>query len=316
MTISAGTIIPYGGSSAPTGFLLCDGSAVSRTTYSTLFGVIGTTFGSGDGSTTFNVPDLRGRVVAGKDDMGGTAANRLTSTTMSPDGVTLGATGGEQTHTLVTSEMPSHAHRIWSSDGGGSGSNVAGFGSSSISEACGLIPIGGTESYYSTFNAGHAVMESTGGGGAHNNVQPTLILNYIIAIQDVSGTGTVTSVAMTGDGVIFNSTVSGSPITTSGTLAPSLLTQAANTVLAGPTSGAAATPTFRALVGADLPNPSSSTLGGVESYAPVAHQFLTGISTSGVPSSAQPAFSDLSGSVSANQMAYPDYISYTFFGGV
>jgi hypothetical protein len=70
------------------------------------------------------------------------------------------------------------------------------------------------------------------------------------------------------------------------------------------------------LPAAQLPNPSSSTLGGVESYAPVAHQFLTGISTSGVPSSAQPAFSDLTGTGTVKQMAYPDYISYTFFGGV
>lgn len=187
MGISAGTIIPYGGSSAPSGFLLCDGSAVSRTTYSILFGVIGTTFGVGDGSTTFNLPDLRGRVPAGKDNMGGSAASRLTSTTMSPDGNTLGATGGAQTHTLVTSEMPAHAHRIWSSSGGGSGSTVAGFGSASISTACGLIPIGGTAAWYSSFAAGHAVMEDTGGDGAHKNVQPTLILTYIIAYQDDSG---------------------------------------------------------------------------------------------------------------------------------
>src|SRR5260370_42412322 len=94
--------------------MVFDGRAVSRSTYSTLFGVISTTFGVGDGSTTFNVPDLRGRVVAGKDNMGGSAASRLTSTTMSPDGITLGATGGEQTHTLVTSEMPSHTHTVTS----------------------------------------------------------------------------------------------------------------------------------------------------------------------------------------------------------
>ena len=189
MGISAGTIIPYGGSSAPSGFLLCDGSAVSRTTYSTLFGVIGTTFGVGDGSTTFNLPDLRGRVPAGKDNMGGSAASRLTGTTMSPDGNTLGATGGSQTHTLTTSEMPAHAHRIWSSSGGGSGSTVAVCGASTISTACGLVPIGGTDAYYSTFNAGHAVMEDTGGDGAHDNVQPTLIVSYIIATENDSGGG-------------------------------------------------------------------------------------------------------------------------------
>jgi microcystin-dependent protein len=340
MTISAGTIIPYGGSSAPSGFLLCDGSAVSRTTYSTLFGVISTTFGSGDGSTTFNVPDLRGRVVAGKDNMGGSAASRLTGTTMSPDGNTLGATGGEQTHTLTTGELashthtasvtdPGHHHDLWGSNANAN-NNYAGFGQSFITGVMGEVGTasGGTPAAYTNAGAGHQlVIDSTtgttvsnataGSGTAHNNVQPTLILNYIIATVDTAaGTGTVTSVAMTGDGVIFNSTVSGSPVTTSGTLAPSLLTQTANTVLAGPTSGGAATPTFRALVGADLPNPSSSTLGGIQSLAAVSHKWINEISTAGVPSAIQPDFSDLSGSVQVTQMAYPDYISYTFFGGV
>lgn len=60
-----GTVLPYAGSSAPTGFLMCDGAAVSRTTYADLFAVISTTFGAGDGSTTFNVPDLRGRFAIG-----------------------------------------------------------------------------------------------------------------------------------------------------------------------------------------------------------------------------------------------------------
>lgn len=62
-----GSVIPYAGKSAPDGWLLCDGAAVSRTTYADLFAVIGTTFGSGDGSTTFNLPDLRGRVAVGVD---------------------------------------------------------------------------------------------------------------------------------------------------------------------------------------------------------------------------------------------------------
>lgn len=75
--LAPGIILPYAGSAAPTGWLLCFGQAVSRTTYAGLFSAIGTTFGVGDGSTTFNVPDLRGRVAAGEDDMGGTAANRL-----------------------------------------------------------------------------------------------------------------------------------------------------------------------------------------------------------------------------------------------
>ncbi|MEM7179569.1 MAG: phage tail protein [Spirochaetota bacterium] len=63
--VPVGTTLPYAGSSAPTGFLLCDGSAVSRTTYADLFAILGTTWGSGDGSTTFNLPDARAAVPAG-----------------------------------------------------------------------------------------------------------------------------------------------------------------------------------------------------------------------------------------------------------
>jgi len=89
-----GVVLPYAGASAPTGWLLCYGQAVSRTTYADLFTAISTTYGAGDGSTTFNVPDLRGRVPAGKDNMGGTAANRLTAGGSGVTGTTLGAAGG------------------------------------------------------------------------------------------------------------------------------------------------------------------------------------------------------------------------------
>lgn len=78
--------------------------------------------------------------------------------------------------------------------------------------------------------------------------------------------------------------------------------QAANKVYAGPTSGAPASPTFRSLVGADLPNPAATTLGGVKSLAAVSHQFLTSIGTDGTPTQAQPAFTDIAGSVAASQM--------------
>lgn len=125
------------------------------------------------------------------------------------------------------------------------------------------------------------------------------------------GTGTVTSVALTSAGVLYS--VSGSPITTSGTLALNLLTQVKNTILAGPTTGANAAPTMRLLVGADLPNPSSTTLGGVQSAAAVTNQWINSISTSGVPSLSQPAFSNISGSVAAAQLPNP---SSTTLGGV
>lgn len=76
--VPAGAMFPFAGTAAPTGYLLCDGSAVSRSTYAALFTAIGTVWGAGDGTTTFNLPDMRGRVAAGRDDMGGTNAQRLT----------------------------------------------------------------------------------------------------------------------------------------------------------------------------------------------------------------------------------------------
>ena len=105
-----GTILPYAGTAAPTGYLLCDGSAISRATNSDLFTLIGTTYGVGDGSTTFNIPDLRGRVIAGQDDMGGTSANTLTDAQADQLGGTLGA----EDHTLTSAEsgMPAHSHKV------------------------------------------------------------------------------------------------------------------------------------------------------------------------------------------------------------
>lgn len=103
---ASGTIPPWLAGS----WLFCDGSAVSRTTYALLFAAIGTTWGVGDGSTTFNLPDLRGRVTAGRDDMGGSAASRLTSAGSGVDGATLGDTGGAQSVTLTSTELPAHTH--------------------------------------------------------------------------------------------------------------------------------------------------------------------------------------------------------------
>lgn len=155
--IPTGAMIPYAGASAPTGYLFCYGQAVNRTDYAALHTAIGTVYGTGDGSTTFNLPDLRGRVVAGKDDMGGTSANRLTNQTGGLDGDTLAATGGAETHTLTTAQMPSHTHPLTTGSSTGTGFNRT------------------TSTAGSTTNS-----NSTGGDGAHNNVQPTIISNYII----------------------------------------------------------------------------------------------------------------------------------------
>ena len=92
--VPAGALNAYAGATAPTGWLLCYGQSILRATYATLFTAIGTTYGTASG-TTFNLPDMRGRVVAGQDDMGGTSANRLTTPI---NGDTLGAAGGTEAH--------------------------------------------------------------------------------------------------------------------------------------------------------------------------------------------------------------------------
>jgi microcystin-dependent protein len=111
-TVPLGAVIDFWGTVPPDSYLFPVGQALSRTTYAALFAVIGTAGGVGDGSTTFNLPDYRGRVGAGKDNMGGAAASRLTTAGSGVDGATLGAAGGEQTHLLTTTEMPSHSHTV------------------------------------------------------------------------------------------------------------------------------------------------------------------------------------------------------------
>jgi microcystin-dependent protein len=106
-TVPLGAFLPYAGTTAPNSkFALPFGQAISRSTYATLFSLVSTTFGTGDGSTTFNILDLRGRVAAGKDDMGGSAANRLTNAGSGITGTNLGASGGAETVTLITGNLP------------------------------------------------------------------------------------------------------------------------------------------------------------------------------------------------------------------
>lgn len=156
--VPPGTIMAFASTYAPNGWLLCGGQAVSRTTYAALFAVIGGYYGGGDGSTTFNVPDLRGRVIAGLDNMALGAAGRVTVIA----GTTLGAAGGAQVHTLTANEIPPHSHTL----GNGSGSDASGTRSG---QTTGLIS-----------NASIAYSGATGGGSWHNNMQPTMMLSYII----------------------------------------------------------------------------------------------------------------------------------------
>ena len=178
--------MPYAGSTAPTGYLLCDGSAVNRTTYAALFAITSTTYGVGNGSTTFNLPDLRGRVPVGVDG----AAARLDASDA------LGNSGGAQKHTLVTGEMPVHQHDpgsfATSSDGAHthtfSGNqittNTATGGSNAITTL--VNNAGGNNDATTTSNGAHthSVTSGTSGGAGsgnpHNNMQPYQITQYII----------------------------------------------------------------------------------------------------------------------------------------
>lgn len=137
--------------SPSSGWLVCDGSAVSRTTYATLFAAISTVFGVGDGSTTFNVPDYRGRVIVGA----GTGPGLTIRST--------GTTGGEETHLLTSTEMPGHAHGTQdttSTTGGAAGANNM------------AVLTGNTATGIATGSAG--------GGAAHNNMPPFGVANVFI----------------------------------------------------------------------------------------------------------------------------------------
>lgn len=187
--VPAGCVMPYAGGTEPSGWILCYGQAISRTTYSALFIAIGTVYGTGDGSTTFNVPDIRGRVIAGQDDMGGTSANRLTGLSGGVDGDVLGGTGGEEAHALTSAENASHTHSgsglTAASDGAHTHSVTAvGSGGFVVANTSGSSAAGSSSLTTSSSGAHtHSISGTTGSSGsgtAHNNVQPTIILNYII----------------------------------------------------------------------------------------------------------------------------------------
>jgi hypothetical protein len=185
---------------------------------------------------------------------------------------------------------------LWSStatptlgQNGGTGGSLTLQGSTSGSAAIGVKAAAGS----TTFNL-------PVGNGSVNNV---LITDGSGNTSWVSaGSGTVSSVGMTVPNIL---SVTPSSITSTGTFAVSLANENANLVFSGPTTGGAATPTFRSLVGADLPNPSASTLGGTQSAAAVSHQWINTISTSGVPGLTQPAFTDISGVITAAQCPNP-----------
>jgi microcystin-dependent protein len=181
--VPIGEVKAFAGNTPPQGWLFCYGQAVSRTTYAALFAVIGTKFGAGDGGSTFNLPDCRGRVLIGRDDMGGPAAKRITTAASGIDGTLLGAAGGAESVKLTVAQMPSHNHGGTTGAAGAhshtfmrprgdenweNGNRNAWWGSSNVTETTSAAP-----------NHTHSI-SAEGGGQAHTNVQPSIILNYII----------------------------------------------------------------------------------------------------------------------------------------
>lgn len=165
--IPSGAILPYGGASAPSGFVLCDGSAISRTAYAALFAILGTAYGAGNGSTTFNVPDLKGR-----SPLGSGAGSGLTART-------IGQSGGEESHALSANENGQHTHAATVTDPGHNHAvgRLVGFtlGPNDAVENQGT-------SYNSQLNTtGISVSNANSGlGTAHNTMHPYCVTNFII----------------------------------------------------------------------------------------------------------------------------------------
>lgn len=167
-TVPTASIFEYAGETAPQGFLLCDGSEVSRTTFASLFAIVGTSYGTPSNNSVFKLPDARGRVFVG-----------------SEDSYSVGDTGGEEEHQLTASENPTHKHDVTDpghthggvyyilSVGGLSFRHLSSFSSTQYDP---LDPYHlNTES-----STTGVTVQNAGSGSGHNNVQPSLATNYII----------------------------------------------------------------------------------------------------------------------------------------
>lgn len=169
-----GELTPYAGATAPAGTLLCFGQAISRTAYVGLFTALGTTHGAGDGSTTFNLPDMRGRAAAGKSDMGGSDAGNLAG------GGTLGAALGAQTNTASTSVSGATSGSLSVAVNGTTSPETEGFVAAAASGS-------GAAQFQHTHNfngsggtSGSLFVAASGVSGAFSVVQPSRVLNYLI----------------------------------------------------------------------------------------------------------------------------------------
>lgn len=177
-----GAITQYAGSSAPSGWLICDGSPIDRTDFAALFAIVGSTYGNGNGVDTFNIPDMRGKVAVGKAASGTFAA--------------LNASGGEEQHTQTVAELAQHSHGV--NDPGhahgvadpGHTHRIAAFGTSGsyglvdsqhASSSGANVQTGASGTGIGIFGSGTGIFLSvTGSNQAFNVLQPYRVLNYII----------------------------------------------------------------------------------------------------------------------------------------
>lgn len=179
-SVPLGGGLDYWGADVPnTSFAFPAGQAISRSTYSALFTLIGTTHGVGDGSSTFNLPDKTGRVSAMKE----ASATRLTSTYFGGNSTNLGAVGGSESQTLTSAQIPAHTHANSLNDPGHFHTSPTGTvqltqSGNNVNQAYAL-----GSSVTGTATTGVTITNaSAGGGGAHANVQPTIVCNYIMRI--------------------------------------------------------------------------------------------------------------------------------------
>lgn len=191
MVVPVGGSIDWNGEAEPEGWMFEDGREVSRTTYPALFAAIGTKFGTGNGSSTFNIPDSCGRVSAGLN----RGKARLTAKAGGVDGDVLGAVGGAERHTLTSEQLPSHVHKVdiettedgdhthdyelsRANDSGGAWGDWFGGGQNqSVRRGSSKIGTAGKHKHKLVGST-----NETGIGQAHNIVQPTIIKNKIIRV--------------------------------------------------------------------------------------------------------------------------------------